>query len=112
MKVLLQNSVPQIKTVHMVNVVTQMFVQDLAVCVYHIIIAVIDTIPAKEQVMVSVIPAALENIVSQIDCGGQSLREWCRNGVCVKDQCHYHFDYEKQEHSCCKKQFLNESSEC
>ena len=66
MKVLLQNSVPQIKTVHMVNVVTQMFVQDLAVCVYHIIIAVIDTIPAKEQVMVSVIPAALENIVSQI----------------------------------------------
>ena len=46
------------------------------------------------------------------DCGGQSLREWCRNGVCVKDQCHYHFDCEKQEHSCCKKQFLNESSEC
>ena len=66
MEVVLQNSVPQIKTVHMVNVVTQMFVQDLAVCVYHIIIAVIDTIPAKEQVMVSVIPAALENIVSQI----------------------------------------------
>ena len=66
MEVVLQNSVPQIKTVHMVNVVTQMFVQDLAVCVYHIIIAVIDTIPAKEQVMVSVIPAALKNNVSQI----------------------------------------------
>ena len=66
MEVVLQDSVPQIKTVHMVNVVTQMFVQDLAVCVYHIIIAVIDTIPAKEQVMVSVIPAALKNNVSQI----------------------------------------------
>ena len=66
MKVVLGNSVPQIKTVHMVNVVTQMFVQDLAVCVYQIITAVMDTIAAKEQVMVSVIPAALENIVSQI----------------------------------------------
>ena len=72
-----------------------------------------DTIVAKKPVMVIVIPAALGNLVSQVMIVVDSLSgNGNIHGVCVKDQCDFHFDCEKQEHSCCKKQFLNESSEC
>jgi hypothetical protein len=49
---------------------------------------------------------------SHSGCGGVALGEWCRDGVCVRDQCDSHFYCDIKEYPCCQMTLLNKSSEC
>ena len=42
---------------------------------------------------------------SHYGCGGIALGEWCRRGVCVKDQCDTQFYCDIKKYSCCKQMY-------
>ena len=49
---------------------------------------------------------------SHSGCGGMALGEWCRDGVCVRDQCDSHFYCDIKEYPCCQTTLQNKLSEC
>ena len=50
-----------------------------------------------------------KSCISHHGCGGMALGEWCRDGVCVTDQCNSHFYCDIKDYSCCWKFGLSKS---